>query len=240
MNRILLISICIIYMSCRSDRQKAPTDQSIESPIKEEILTEGPNLNDIKSEIKPADRFTPPEGWQEITADQSGFFLDIRYATDNNFVDEVMYDCGNCFLRREAAEKLFLIRDELQKKNLAIKLFDCYRPAPVQERLWEKVPDASYVTPPWRGSQHNRGVALDLTLTTLDGAQLDMGTAFDYFGEEAHHTYTKHSDDVQENRTLLKTLMEHYGFSSIRTEWWHYSIASMKSLEVSRWEWDCE
>jgi len=239
MSRILIIVMCALVFSCKSESvQPSDTSQSKAKELPVTLRTD--TVSYRKKEPKVINRFLAPEGWREITAADEGFFLDIRYATSNNFVNEVMYDCGKCFLRSEVADQLLQIRDELQKKNLGIKLFDCYRPAPVQEKLWEKVPDASYVTPPWRGSQHNRGAALDLTITTATGEQLDMGTAFDYFGEEAHHTYDRHSAEIQANRTLLKSLMEHYGFSSIRTEWWHYSIASMKGLAVSRWEWTCE
>ena len=66
-----------------------------------------------------------------------------------------------------------------------------------------------------------------------------MGTTYDFFGKEAHHTYTAHSKKVQENRTLLKSLMEEAGFNSIRTEWWHYSINGGDYLDLSSRLWKC-
>ena len=230
MAKFLIVIICIFCFACKSDKSN---ETPAESVIQLETKIEEP-LEIIK------ERFPAPEGWVELTNSTPGFVTDIRYATTQNFVESVMYPCGKCFLRTRTAEALQQVASELQKKNLGIKLFDCYRPGPVQQKLWDKVPNASYVTPPWKGSQHNRGAAVDLTIVDQNGQQLDMGTAFDFFGEEAHHTYTKHTAIIHDNRTLLKTLMEHFGFSSIRTEWWHYSIKDMQSLEVSQWEWTCE
>ncbi len=231
--QVLIIFICLFW-SCKQPDTANVNIPKEDIPVKTEIVKEPI----AKEPVKPS--FKAPDGWREISSDTPGFVTDIKYATTDNFVSEVMYECGKCFLRNEAANSLFSVAAELKKKNLKIKLLDCYRPAPVQQRLWNKVPNASYVTPPWRGSQHNRGVAVDLTIVDANGEELDMGTSFDFFGEEAHHTYTGHSEEIQQNRTLLKTLMEHFGFASIRTEWWHYSIAQLKHLDVSEWEWECE
>lgn len=235
MTKYLLFLLFIVgFYTCKSDSSNVKHEAT-------ETSLNMPDDTDMGHEIKPEiERFLAPEGWVELTDLTPGFVTDIRYATTQNFVESVMYPCGKCFLRERTAEALKKVAAELQKKNLRIKLFDCYRPGPVQQRLWDKVPNASYVTPPWKGSQHNRGAAVDLSIVDENGAQLDMGTAFDYFGEKAHHTYTNHSKEIQDNRTLLKTMMEQFGFSSIRTEWWHYSITDMQSLDTSQWEWDCE
>ena len=117
-------------------------------------------------------------------------------------------------------------------------MLDCYRPLPIQQRLWDKFQNASYVTPPSKGSMHNRGLAVDLTIVDAEGNELDMGTKFDFFGKEAHHTFTNHSDTILANRTLLKTTMEASGFKSIRTEWWHYSYP-YKMYALSQMVWNC-
>lgn len=236
---IYICASCLImvFASCKNEKS---VNQSINNPPETTEESKEKLKEDTMAKEILESRFIAPEGWIELTDQTPGFVTDIRYATENNFVKSVMYDCGKCFLRQEAAEALHLVAAELSKKDLGIKLFDCYRPAPVQQKLWDKVPNASYVTPPWKGSQHNRGVAVDLTIVDVEGNQLDMGTAFDYFGEEAHHTYTGHSSEIHQNRILLKTLMEQYGFASIRTEWWHYSIKKLQSLDVSEWEWECE
>ncbi len=179
-----------------------------------------------------------PAGWSELT-DEQGFQMDIRYATTNNFTKKKIYDCGRCFLRPEAADKIREIQAELKEKHgYGIKLFDCFRPRPYQQRLWDIVPDPDYVTPPQKGSMHSRGLAVDLTITDGNGDELDMGTPFDFFGKEAHHAYQQLPADVLENRVLLKSTMEKYGFRSITTEWWHYSLNV--SYPLDSWVWPCE
>lgn len=176
--------------------------------------------------------------WLDILDVIPDAIIDIRYATDNNFVEEQMYECGRCFMRKEAIYQLALVQDYLRSLGYGIKVFDCYRPRPIQQKLWDKVPNASYVTPPWKGSEHNKGLAVDITIVDAKNKELEMGSAYDYFGKEAHHDYFGHSDTILDNRTLLKTTMETYGFHPIRTEWWHYSYRGIKS-EISDWVWEC-
>jgi len=177
-------------------------------------------------------------GWVEIVDDEYTI-VDLRYATENNFVEEQMYDCGRCFIREETNTALSEIRAVLKDKGYGIILYDCYRPRPVQQKLWDKVPNASYVTPPSRGSMHNRGVALDIGLINAEKEILDMGTEFDYFGREGHHDYYDHPKEVLDNRKLLKSTMEQHSFASIRTEWWHYSYV-IGEYEIADWLWDCQ
>jgi D-alanyl-D-alanine dipeptidase len=175
--------------------------------------------------------------WTELTS-KDGFIIDVRYATTNNFTGAIIYPCGRMFMRPEPARALKKILKQLKGKGYQLKLFDGYRPSPAQQKLWDKVPDPDYVAPPSKGSMHNRGVAIDLTLTDLKGKELDMGTPYDFFGPEAHHDYTDLSVEVLERRRLLKSAMESNGFKGIRTEWWHYSFLS-KSYPLDKWEWPC-
>ena len=175
--------------------------------------------------------------WIELTSDD-GYVIDVKYASTDNFIKAAVYPCGRMFLRREAAKALSHVRDELKQEGYKLKLFDGYRPRPVQQKLWDKVPNRNYVAPPWEGSMHNRGVAIDLTLTDRFGKEIDMGTRYDFFGPEAHHDYTKHSEKILGHRKHLKLLMENHGFRSIRTEWWHYSLAS-GSFPLEDWQWSC-
>jgi len=176
--------------------------------------------------------------WLEIT-ESDGFVLDIRYATINNFTKEVIYNCPRCYVRKALAEKLYVLRDKLDDQGYKIKLFDCYRPKPAQEKLWDIVPNKNYVTPPEKGSMHNRGLAVDLTLLDANGNQLDMGTAYDHFGKEAHIEYLDITPEVKRNRAILFSSMKKVGLSGIRTEWWHYSLKNV-GADFSNWEWDCD
>lgn len=176
--------------------------------------------------------------WNEIT-EVDGIQLDIRYATTNNFTEKQIYNCARCFLRPEVAKKIRkLHRDIKTRYGYGIKMFDCYRPRPAQQKLWDIVPNAMYVTPPKKGSMHNRGLAVDLTIVDENGDELDMGTEYDYFGKEAHRTFVHPNPTIQKNRELHRMLLEAHGFTGIRTEWWHYSLKTV-SYDFSDWVWNC-
>jgi D-alanyl-D-alanine dipeptidase len=177
--------------------------------------------------------------WVELTKDQ-GFIIDIRYATDNNFMKKKIYDCSRCLMRKEAARALVLLNEELVRKyNYRLKLFDCYRPKDFQQRLWDIMPDINYVAHPSKGSMHNRGVAIDITIVDSLNRELDMGTEFDFFGKAAHYDYTNLSKEVLANRKFLRAKLEQYGFAGIRTEWWHFSHRE-KTYPISNYRWSCE
>jgi zinc D-Ala-D-Ala dipeptidase len=163
----------------------------------------------------------------------------MRYATTNNFTKKKIYDCGKCYMRPEAAKALVKVHNELESKlGYGLKVFDCFRPRPYQQRLWDIVPNPDYVTPPNKGSMHSRGLAVDLTIVDQNGKELDMGTEFDFFGKEAHTDYKGHSDIINKNRALLTSTMAKYGFKGIRTEWWHFSYNA--SYPLDEWLWECE
>ncbi|WP_245569365.1 M15 family metallopeptidase [Lewinella cohaerens] len=176
--------------------------------------------------------------WLELIYLDSTIQLDLRYATENNFVGQVMYDCPRCFLRPAAARAVIAAHQELQAEGLGLKMYDCYRPRDVQWKLWEIFPQPGYVADPRKGSIHNRGGAVDLTIVTLKGEELAMGTDFDFFGPKANHTYTDFPEEVLKNRIKLKTLLGKYGFSPIRSEWWHYNFREEK-YELADAEWKC-
>ena len=180
--------------------------------------------------------------WTDIARLDERIQFDIRYATDNNFVDEQLYECPRCFLRPDAAAALLKVHDELIKAGYGLKLFDCYRPLTIQKRLWEKVPNASYVTPPKKGSMHNRGFAVDATLVDSLGVVLDMGTAFDFFGRKAHHDFYDLDKAILNRRKVLKEAMAKFGFKHIRTEWWHYSFKGpyTSPFKLADFQWECE
>lgn len=165
---------------------------------------------------------------------EANYVYDMRYATDNNFLKKDVYEgCANCFLREDAAKALFIAQTSFRSKGLRIKFFDCYRPLDIQKKMWEIYPHPGYVADPAKGSMHNRGAAVDMTLVDLNGKELDMGTGFDHFGKEAWHAYEDLSDTIKANRILLKTTMEQSGFRSIRTEWWHYSLVKPGGHQVA-------
>ncbi len=150
--------------------------------------------------------------------------LDIRYATTNNFTKTKLYPSAKCFLQEPVAQALDNIQKELKAKGLGLKIWDGYRPHSVQYKLWEIVPDSRYVGRPEKGSKHNCGCAVDLTIIRLsDGKELDMGTEFDNFTKKAWSICKDLSNQQLKNRKLLHAIMKKYGFKSIKTEWWHFN-----------------
>lgn len=167
------------------------------------------------------------------------FVFDLKYATTDNFLKQAVYECGECYLRKSTAEALVKANEEFKQLGYRIKLYDCYRPLDVQKKMWKILPGTHYVANPAKGSKHNRGAAVDLTLVDAKGKELNMGTPFDFFGKEAHHTYTQHSKEVLENRKLLKETLNKYNFKSIYSEWWHYEYRPEMQSKVENFQWQC-
>ncbi len=176
--------------------------------------------------------------WTELLTSET-YILDLRYATKDNFTKAQIYPCARCFVRPQVQTRLEQIyQTQLKAQGLKFKLYDCYRPRPAQQKLWDIVPNATYVAHPQKGSMHNKGLAVDLTLCDKNGKELEMGTDFDFFGRAARHNYTELDTQILNNRKLLKSLMEKAGFKSIKSEWWHYSLTGT-GLGQSDWEWPC-
>jgi D-alanyl-D-alanine dipeptidase len=163
-----------------------------------------------------------------------GVLVDLRYATANNFMHARLYpEIKTTYLRLAAVKALQLVQNELNKMGLALKIFDAYRPYSVTEKMWEPIKDDRYVADPSKGSGHNRGAAVDLTIVDLKtGNELNMGTGFDNFSDTAHQVFTSLPNEILQNRTLLKNTMEKNGFRSLDTEWWHYSLPNIKDFEL--------
>lgn len=160
---------------------------------------------------------------------------DLRYATTNNFMHRRMYAANirHTFLRAPAAHSLAAVQQELSTQGYGLKIFDAYRPYSVTVSFWKLVKDERYVANPAKGSGHNRGLAVDLTIIDLKtGKELDMGTGFDNFTDTAHQNFTGLPEAVLKNRQLLKTTMQKHGFAPFETEWWHYYWPNDKNYEV--------
>lgn len=236
MKNLLPLLLFFFFLQCKNKPATVSENQipqpetvaEVDTPKIEEPTIEEPAPPDFDTTI-----------WEEVVRLDESIALDLRYATENNFVEEKMYDCGRCFLRPDVAREVAKIHQELQAKGYGLKMFDCYRPRPIQWKLWNKVPDPRYVADPRKGSMHNRGMAVDLTIVDGEGNELDMGTDFDYFGKEAYHAYKEHPDEVLDNRKLLLSTMEAHNFRPTTTEWWHYSWKP-KKWEIADWLWECD
>ncbi|MBN2380997.1 D-alanyl-D-alanine dipeptidase [candidate division WOR-3 bacterium] len=175
---------------------------------------------------------THPAAFIEINRLDSTIILDIKYATTDNFTGEVLYPEARCFARACMAESLASVSLKARTLGYRLKVFDCYRPQRVQFQMWELAPDTRYVANPNRGSRHNRGTAVDLTLLDSTGTELDMGSGFDEFTERSHRGYAGLSEKQKENRELLTHLMTSTGFTTVTSEWWHYDYFDWESFPL--------
>jgi len=174
-------------------------------------------------EVKAAVNLTPrANDLVNIKEINPRIMVDIKYATEDNFTGKKLYDSNTCFLRGSTALKLNTVQRELERMDLGLKVWDCYRPVAVQKVLWGVLPDERYVANPKTGSRHNRGSAVDVTLVDRHGNELLMPTAFDDFTPRAHRLYRDLRKEVIMNRTLLEDLMKKGRFIPLPEEWWHY------------------
>lgn len=149
---------------------------------------------------------------------------DLRYATEDNFTGQRIYDFTEVYLRWGTVEKLIDVSRELEAQGLYLKIWDGFRPVNAQFRLWEVCPDPTFVANPETGySSHSRGNTVDLTLVDGSGEELEMPTDFDDFTALADRDYSDCSETAATNARALETLMERHGFSGYFGEWWHFS-----------------
>ena len=159
--------------------------------------------------------------------------LDIRYATKNNFMRQVMYKQARAFARKPVVESLKKIQKELNKKGYGLKIFDGYRPYAITVEFYKKASDKNFVANPAKGSKHNRGCAVDLTLINLKtGKELVMPTPYDSFSAAAAAKYENISPEARKNRNFLIAIMAKYQMNVLENEWWHYDFSGWRSYDL--------
>ncbi len=184
-----------------------------------------------------------PDALVDLRALDPSIRIEMPYATPHNFTGVALYPVARCLLRRDVAERLVRVERRLGAEGLGLLVWDCYRPFPVQQRLWALVPDARYVAEPVvrdgrpvAGSKHNRGAAVDLTLVDAAGRLLEMPTGFDDFTERAHRGWTGASPPARRNVARLEEAMEEVmaaeGFEPLPTEWWHFDGPGWERYEL--------
>ncbi len=166
----------------------------------------------------------------------SDLVVDMPYATPHNFTGETLYPANRAFLVEPAAQALASAAELLRAQGFRLKILDAYRPLSVQRKLWHKNPDRNFVAHPSTGSRHNRGASVDLTLITLDGAEVEMPSLYDEFGAKAGAFQNGLSPAVEANLKILQQAMQTAGFKLLASEWWHFDHPSYKDsplLDVS-------
>ena len=151
-------------------------------------------------------------------------YVELKYATADNFTGTVIYDFSEAHLRYGTVKKLADVQQELTEKGYSLKIWDAYRPTCAQFRLWEVYPDSRYVANPNTGySNHSCGNTVDVTLVSADGSEIEMPSGFDEFTSLADRDYSDISDMAKGNVLILENAMSVNGFNCYSGEWWHYS-----------------
>jgi zinc D-Ala-D-Ala dipeptidase len=171
----------------------------------------------------------------ELTKLDPTIKLDIRYATPNNFTGRAVYNEARAFLQRPAAEALLRAAAALRKRGYGVAVFDGYRPWFVTRLFWDLTPadKKQFVADPSKGSRHNRGCAVDLTLYDLKtGREVSMPSGYDEMTERAHINYNGGTPEQRRLRDLLRAAMEAEGFNVYEPEWWHYDYKDWKQYPI--------
>jgi len=161
--------------------------------------------------------------------------LDIRYATTDNFMGEVFYSSPRAFLQRPAAEAVVMAHDWLKERGFGLLIFDGYRPWYVTKMFWDATPEAMrwFVANPARGSRHNRGCAVDLTLVDLaSGDPVLMPGGYDEISPRSHVDYPGGTSRQRWYRDLLREAMEAHGFAVYPGEWWHFDYQDWRRYRI--------
>jgi len=151
-------------------------------------------------------------------------YIDLRYATCNNFTKTIIYSYKEAWLRFGTVKKLRAAQEQLKEKGYSLCIWDAFRSAEAQDRLWDAYPDANYVANPANGNVgHTRGSVVDITLVTDKGKAVEMPSDFDSFTPAADRDYSDVSEQAKSNAQLLENVMRQNGFNGYQKEWWHYS-----------------
>lgn len=218
MKRICLLLLTLLLLTgCSSQEPAVPeTIQPAETAVPENttaetVVTELPEPESEDTFVRVLDYI--PTAYQEL-----------RYATENNFTKQRIYDFEDVYLRWGTVKKLQLVCADLAELDLYIKIWDGFRPVSAQFVLWEVYPDPTYVANPNKGfSSHSRGNTVDLTLVDPQGREVEMPTGFDDFSAKADRDYADCTEAAANHARILELLMEKHGFTGYSGEWWHYS-----------------
>jgi zinc D-Ala-D-Ala dipeptidase len=178
--------------------------------------------------------FRPIDLVELVTLDPT-IRLDIRYATAENFLSTPVYEEARAFLQRPAAVALQRVHRSLKEKGYGLLIHDAYRPWWVTKLFWDATPTdkRAFVADPAKGSRHNRGCAVDLTLFRLaDGGAVEMPSLYDEMTERAYPGYAGGPPELTRHRDLLRVAMEQEGFTVFESEWWHFDHRDWREYPV--------
>ena len=200
-------------------------------------------LRPIDELMKEARAAQPPEengdfrqaDLVELTKLDPTIRLEIRYATTNNFLGTKFYSEARAFMQRPAAEALVRVSRKLRAQGYGLLIHDAYRPWYVTRVFWDATPNDKkvFVADPAKGSRHNRGCAVDLTLYDLKTKKtVEMVSTYDETTDRAHADYPGGTSLQRWHRKLLRDAMESEGFTVYLPEWWHFDYKDWQKYRI--------
>jgi len=231
------LSICFFLSSCVNPSAKI---SSLEEKIGATEKVADPLIVDQKSQCTLEDSLKI-WGLVNVQTLAPSIKVHLRYATNDNFLNQILYEClKEAYMQAAPAEALAKAQQYLTSLNdsLSLLIWDAVRPLHVQQKMWDALDmpiseKFKYVSNPKKGSVHNYGCAVDITICDFDGVPLDMGTDFDFFGKKAQAIQLDNlleegliSTHQMNNRILLQKVMKRAGFTLLPAEWWHFNFGS--------------
>lgn len=238
--QIIAVLLAVCLAGCSFVEIPQDTTEPIQTPAPPEestdTVTTSPSTEPTQSETLPPQPIIQPEpGEGDFVKVQTyipDMVVELRYATENNFTNQQIYDFTDAWLRYGTVRKLMLVQEELRQYGYRLKIWDGFRPPAAQFKLWEVCPDPTYVSNPNNGfSSHSRGNTVDVTLVYEDGTELVMPTGFDDFSKLADRDYADCGAEAAANALLLEQVMEKYGFKPYYGEWWHFTDTQAYAVE---------
>lgn len=225
---LLFLTLLLCLSGCGTEPSALPA--APRSPERCLFSRPGPPPK-LKSRPKPVPQ---AEDFVRISDCIPGIRIDLRYAGENNFTGQAVYRFSGAWLRFGTVRKLAAAQEALSGRGYSLLVWDAFRPAEAQFRLWEICPNPVYVANPERGfSSHSRGNTVDLTLTLADGTPVEMPTGFDDFSPLANRDYGDVPEPAASNARLLESVMAECGFQPYFGEWWHFSDTDSYPVELS-------
>jgi zinc D-Ala-D-Ala dipeptidase len=232
--RPCLVLVCALA-GCAGTSTR-PSPPSSPPPVRIEPVR---SIEELRKEAlaatPPVEERKLPSELVELTSVDPSIPLDLRYASTNNFLGTPVYEQGRAFLQRPAAEAVVRAHRALATQGLGLLIHDAYRPWYVTKIFWDATPadKHDFVANPAKGSRHNRGCAVDLTLyDRKTGRAVEMPSAYDEFSERSRADYPGGTAEQRRHRAILRTAMEAEGFSAYEVEWWHFDYKDWKSYAI--------
>lgn len=193
---------------------------NIQETAAQEVTAQKITTQEITTEKEPED-----DEYVIVKKYIPDIYVELMYATENNFTGVRIYDFTDAYLRYGTVKKLANVQKELKEQGYSLKIWDAYRPFEAQQKLWEVYPDPNYVANPANGMKnHNLGGTVDITMVAADGSIIPMPTEFDDFSLKADRNYSDiDNEEAVNNVLILQNTMENNGFTGYQGEWWDYS-----------------